>query len=234
MGDCFGNVSQHEFEEAVCAAYERSWEEQRCSPLMYEAAHELGDGPKAKKKIMAAAEEGFKRARKPSGMYPNVVQDFVAQFINETIRALSETSQGEPQWVMAQPVAVKFFNQCLETGCCPLSLVEKGGAPPAGDPFVDTCINDAYAAHVVDNSSWQSKKKRRTGGDDWDGGGEWGEDMMAMLMAAKGKMKGMKGDSTGGWGGKKGGKGGKEGKDFKGKGKQTDPMEEFAMESNGW
>lgn len=199
------NVTRVDFEQMILAAHDRAFEEQRVLPIMWEVIQQLVEGPKAKKKVFAAAELGWKDAQTPSGAFPNEVQDFVGMWIDRTIAHLSEATSGEPQYTLEPDIGVQVFDGALQAGCTPMTLTQAFGPPPAQWPFINYCIEQSYTAHVVpEDPAWQSKKKRKTGGGDWGCGG-MGMDHFGAFGGAM--PKGDWGKGAGKFGGKAKGKG---------------------------
>merc|ERR1712217_380911 len=186
-------VSPMELEPVVCMACERAWEEQRALPLMWYIVQARIDGPKAKKKVFNALEAGWKEACMLPGYFENELQDFVWQLVDRTIGHLGLVNHGEPQYMLAPEAASPFFNAIIDGGAVPFALVERNGIPPSGDPFIDYCIAEAYAMHVITEDGHifgkempfpQGKGKGKMCG------GKMGK--MGMTGRGKGKGKGIK------------------------------------------
>lgn len=160
---CLARVPQLEFERVVLAAHDRAHEEQRTMPIMWEVVQGSIEGPKGKKKVYNALEEAWKEAQQAAG--GEDVQSFVGTWLDRTIAHLAEVSQGEPQWVLEPPIAMQVFDALLQSGALPFALVEAHGPPPPGWQFIEYCVHQSYAAHVVteDGTVFGEKGPRKGG-----------------------------------------------------------------------
>lgn len=157
-----GRIPQLEFERVVLAAHDRAHEEQRVLPILWEVVQSSIEGPKGKKKVNLALEEGWKESMMACGQYKDA-QGFVGTWIDIAIAKLSAASQGEPGWVMEPGLAFQVFDTLLQTGAMPYALVEEHGPPPPRWAFVGQVVEQAYAMHtVVDESALQKAAKGKS------------------------------------------------------------------------
>jgi hypothetical protein len=170
-------IPQAEFEQMVLAAHDRAFEEQRFGPLLTEAMNGVVSGPKTKKRVWNAVEQGRKDAASSAVNH----EDFTAHWINRTIELLSEAMHGEPEACLAADSAGQLFHALVEGGGLPLAMTQESGLPPEGWPLVDEAIQTAYLTHTVPY-------------DDSSGGGQ-----TAPAPVAVAPSYGLKGNK-GGWG----------------------------------
>jgi hypothetical protein len=153
-------VMKVDLEQVVLAAYDRCFQEQRNLPVMWDTVAGFIDGPKGKKKVYNAIEAGWKQAYAQFSQYD--VQSFVGSWIDMSIAALAEVTNGEPQYTLEIEVAPKFFDALLQAGTLPYNLVEQYGPPPENWGFVHETVQQVYAMHCVPEEQWPTKKKKKT------------------------------------------------------------------------
>jgi len=174
-------VPQQLFEGMVLAAHDRAIEEQRYLPKLWDACQVLIHGEKTRKKVFTAIDLARKEAAScPHGakMGSNEADDFTGRWIDRTMAALSQSSEGEPEWLLPENTALQLFRSVIEAGALPLGLGQLTGTPSTSLPFVDKMVHQAYLVHCrstnlsqpsqakEDESSVASPKRRRTEGDD--------------------------------------------------------------------
>jgi hypothetical protein len=143
-------VQQLDFEQMVLAAYDRAFDEQRFCPILSEAVPAAVSGPKIKKKVWNAIDQGRKDAVM-SGVTD--IEEFTNTWINTSIAHLSEASQGSPEATMAPELAVKLFQTLLEGNALPLALTQEAVAPVH---LVEEAVSNAYTEHTVPEEAWAS------------------------------------------------------------------------------
>lgn len=134
-------VPEDEFQRMVMDAHDRAFEEQRFGPILTEAVNAQVQGPKIKKKVWNAIDEGRKEAAYSGAAG---VEDFVGAWIEISIAKLAESCQGDPTGALEAPDAVRIFNAIIAGGGIPLALVQDRGPPPADWPLVEQVVRAAY------------------------------------------------------------------------------------------
>jgi hypothetical protein len=137
--------SQLEFEQMVLAAHDRAFEEQRFGPILTEAMSGHIQGPKTKRRVWNAVEQGRKEAASTSVQ----MEDFAACWINKAIAMVSEEAHGDPESVMTMDTAVALFNSLIEGGGLPLAMTQDAGPPPAKWPLIEEAVQTAYITHTA-------------------------------------------------------------------------------------
>jgi len=138
----FKGVGLLEFEQLVLAAYDRAFDEQRFCPILSEAVPAMVSGPKIKKKVWNAIDQGRKDAVMASAADAD---EFTTLWINGAIARLSESSQGHPEATMEPDLAIKLFQMLLEGNALPLNLTESAASPLA---LVPEAVLAGYAEHT--------------------------------------------------------------------------------------
>lgn len=147
-------IPQAEFEQMVLAAHDRAFEEQRFGPLLTEAMTGIVQGPKTKRRVWNAVEQGRKDAASDSVNY----EDFTAHWINRTIELLSEAMYGEPEACLDAESAVKLFRALVTGGALPLAMTQETGLPAEDWPLVEEAVTTAYITHTkLDDGSGGSQ-----------------------------------------------------------------------------
>jgi len=214
-------VKQTDFETWCLMAYSRAFDEQRIFPLLSEIIPTVISGPKLKRKVWTAVEEGRKHA---VNMWPPNAEDFAKEWINKAVKLIAEESQGNPALTLETPGFIQLFLSLLNANALPMTYKEH----PVPLEVVGPVVTEAYAANTIPDECMPipSKKTRLQWGlgdeevdfDDWvrksmmwTGGGDkgkgkfgkgfgkgFGKDMWGM---GKGFDKGFDKGFGKGWGG---------------------------------
>lgn len=179
-GHLLRNVAQQDFEGTVLSAYERAFDEQRFGPILSEAVPNAVSGPKIKKKVWNAFDQG-RRDTVLAGL--GTPEEFIQVWVSTTVAYLSEASQGCPEGTLEASTMTQLFSMLLEAGGLPTALMQEGTPLPSG---IDGMVNAAYVEHtVVDEWAGQPTSKKQKAAGAYGGGDPW---------AMKGMMKGGWGD----------------------------------------
>lgn len=200
-GHLLHGLSQLEFEQAVLAAYEKAFDEQRFCPILSDCVSATVTGPKIKKKVWNSLDAGRKEAVASEAI---TVEDFTTTWIGSSVAHLSQSSQGSPESTMPPEQCSQLFVALLEGGALPTSLTAEGAEAPL--MLVEDTVKNAYVEHTVaEEGGWQPgggpavKRFRGAGGY---GSGATGNGAMGAYggMGGYGGSIGMQaGCSSGGW-----------------------------------
>ena len=144
-----------EFSPNLVTTCDRSFEDQRYLPLLWEILGTLSLQGKAKKKTYEAVEEARKVAVKcmcditDSGE----LKTFMSRWTNETLRRLSKSTRGDPASALPETAAIKLFHALLQAEAMPIGLTAQFGQCPQAWPYVDFAVGVAYKCHTIDADS---------------------------------------------------------------------------------
>jgi len=148
-------VEQEVFEQMVMQAHAVRYEDQRFGPILSEAVGNHISGPKIKKKVWTAFDEGRKSAF-ASGA--ETLDDFTTAWINSTLTQLAQ-EWGDLTSFLEETVAVALFHALITANALPLSMVAEN-PPPEGYPLVDVLVAAVYAA-AADGTLPQPPPKKK-------------------------------------------------------------------------
>jgi len=137
------SVAQSDFENLVLQSYERAFDEQRFFPILTEAVPAVVSGPKLKKKVWNALDQGRKDTMKN---LPGSADEMVNNWIQNSVKLLSEASGGYPEGLVEAPSLVSLFCTLIAKGSLPRTLLQEGQPIPVG--MVDGAVNAAYIVHT--------------------------------------------------------------------------------------
>jgi len=145
------------FMTTVLKAHDRAFEEQRYLPILWVVVQGHVDENSVRKKTYRAGEYGRRvasAATRPGKVpNPNEVQDYVARWVDATIKRLSRDMQGYPETALPEVRACELFRELIRAGTLPVFLVAEHGVPSPAWPFVEQAVRMAYAAHVDDKGT---------------------------------------------------------------------------------
>jgi len=146
-------VQQHAFEKTVLGAHDRAFEEQRFAPMLWEIVQTLGLEKRPMNKVYSAFEAGRKDATVPAtGPPEKQLAEYVGNWIQHSIKRLSQEAQGNPETLLQQEQALQLFQALIEAGALPLSLTADAGEPSPYWPLVEATVNKAYGGGGLDAS----------------------------------------------------------------------------------
>merc|ERR1712187_609469 len=119
----------------------RSFEEQRFGPILSDITSKYVQGPKTRKKLWNAVNEGRKEASQ-SG--PISMGDYASQWINTSIRHLAQDSFGHPASIIEAPDLTLLFDSLFQSNGLPLHITSMEGLPPAGWQLVGDAVVASY------------------------------------------------------------------------------------------
>jgi len=133
------------FEAAVLNAHDRAFEEQRYAPLLWETLVAMFAelGPKGKKKMYEAFEEGRKDAGKSGA---DTVESFVQNWVAGSVTRMRRDCQHEElEESLPLEECVNFVEALIAAGSLPIGLTAESGVPPPGTVDLVGIVQSAYA-----------------------------------------------------------------------------------------
>merc|ERR1711957_1078058 len=109
-------------------------------PICTNCVNGAVSGPKIRKKVWSALEGGRKEAIENS----EDLDSFLQNWINGTIVMISQGSQGHPQGVMEEDIAVQLFSELVVANAIPLALSKETGLPEGWEEVLTETVKAAY------------------------------------------------------------------------------------------
>jgi hypothetical protein len=153
--ELFLMVSVEDLESEILAAHDRSFEEQRFAPALWEVVQKAVEGKKMAKKVYDAVESG----RKGAVLDPMVefVEGFIQSFIGNTLKGLEEAAGNQgPRRIMGQGAAGRLFYDVIATGkTIPRRFPERDQPPK--DKYWSVISQYNEEAYEASDNGWEQK-----------------------------------------------------------------------------
>merc|ERR1712232_278172 len=122
-------------------SYMKAFEQQRFGPLLTDQVSAAVQGPKTKKKLWSAMDEGRTAALEEGS---EQIEDFVACWIKSSIGFLANETGGHLDSVIEAPAMAQLFHSLFQANALPIQMTAETGPPPEGWPLVDETVALVY------------------------------------------------------------------------------------------
>lgn len=138
-------VPKEEFEKGVLMAYEKAWEYQRFSPIVWEATKEFVTGPKTCSKVRSSFEEGREEAA-AGAVEGEGVDAWVERWVDTSVRKLAEQTKGYPADTLDIDTCNNFVQKIIDASGLPPSIMAEG---PPDMTVTQMSVSTAYEKYTV-------------------------------------------------------------------------------------
>lgn len=153
------SVPQQAFEQAVLAAADRAYDEQRFWTFRWETVQRCCQGKLTQKKVREALDTGRAEAYQlaiglpEGGQAQQFLTTFIVRTLEEFMKAVGDVNN------LPCDAAVELFSQLIDEGAFPLWLTQSEGTPTREDGVVAQLVQDFYAQNGAASGGCAMKGK---------------------------------------------------------------------------